>query len=67
MSNINDVVDEMEPKCGNISINQKATSILLFMRSQNIPLIDSFKVAASMIRIIEGDSEWKLPDHPTTE
>jgi hypothetical protein len=63
MSNINDVIDEMLPSIGSISVDQKAQSVVRFLRSMDLSLVDCLHIAGQMHTVITKDNEWVLPEH----
>jgi hypothetical protein len=67
MSVINNVQDEMVPTIGRISVDQKAQSIVRFLRSMDLTLIDCMQVAGQMHAVIIKDNEWELPEHHQEE
>jgi hypothetical protein len=67
MSNINDVTDEMEPRIGSISVDQKAQAMVRFLRSMNLTLVDCLHIAGQMHTVITKDNEWILPEQHQEE
>ncbi|MBC8427269.1 MAG: hypothetical protein H8D97_00065 [Proteobacteria bacterium] len=62
MSHLNVVRNEMESLLGSITIDTKARSLLLFLRSSEIGLLDCLKIAKQMQDVIIKDSEFEQED-----
>ena len=62
MSHLNGVRDEMESLLGSIAADAKVRSLILFLRSSEIGLMDCLKITKQMQKIIVSDNEFKAEE-----